>query len=330
MDIHMSKKELTEKENLHLVLEGRTPQWVPSFMDACSFVSSVAIGRKKDPKTGLMVDVFGTEFTSTIDGPMVNHTKQGGFRLKDITKWKEIMPDIDLSAIDWEEDANIVRNKLTKPGQAINYTGAWLWEQMHYMMGFENALASLVEEPEASFELLNALADFYIEAHKYACKYLKPDMIMVQDHVATHKGLLISPKTFRELIKPVEKRVVDAILEIGAYPEIHVDGNIEAIIGDYAEIGFKVIQPFQVFNDINRAKVKYSMTAIGGWDAFGPGNQEDSTEEEIRASVRLAIDTYAPGGRYVFWESGATDAFPETVRIIRDEARIYGHQYYNK
>ena len=91
-----------------------------------------------------------------------------------------------------------------------------------------------------------------------------------------------------------------------------------------------MIQPFQVFNDINRAKVKYSMTAIGGWDAFGPGNQKDSTEEEIRASVRLAIDTYAPGGRYVFWESGATDAFPETVRIIRDEARIYGHQYYNK
>lgn len=40
----------------------------------------------------------------------------------------------------------------------------------------------------------------------------------------------------------------------------------------------------------------YGLIAIGGWDSFGRGNQADSTEEEVRDSVRLAMDTYGPGG----------------------------------
>ncbi|HZK25331.1 MAG TPA: hypothetical protein VFC74_08080 [Oscillospiraceae bacterium] len=91
-----------------------------------------------------------------------------------------------------------------------------------------------------------------------------------------------------------------------------------------------MIQPFQVFNDIEKDKRDYGIVCIGGWDAFGPGNQTDSDEEAVRASVRLALDSYAPTGRYVFWCSGATERNPERVKWLNEEADNYGRTFYQK
>ena len=139
----------------------------------------------------------------------------------------------------------------------------------------------------------------------------------------------MSPATYREIIKPIQKKMYSTIIELGVIPEIHVDGYIEDIIPDIIELGIRAIQPFQVMNDINHYKEKYGLIAFGGWDAFGPGNKEESTEDDIRESVRLAMDTYGPTYRYVFMGSGATARFKRHVSIIADEARTYGRAFYN-
>jgi hypothetical protein len=91
-----------------------------------------------------------------------------------------------------------------------------------------------------------------------------------------------------------------------------------------------MIQPFQIFNDIEGAKKKYGFIACGGWNAVGPGNQSDSTEEEVRQSVRLAMDSYGPTGRYIFWESGATPRYPKILEWLKDERETYGLNFYHK
>ena len=153
---------------------------------------------------------------------------------------------------------------------------------------------------------------------------------MLVNHIASHRGLLMSPETYRNIIKPADKKFISAVRDLGAYAEIHSDGLIEDIIPDFAEMGVQVLQPLQVFNDVNTIKHKYGMTAIGGWDAFGPGNQKDASDDEIRASVRLAMDTYGKGNRYVFWESGLTPVFERHKTILADEARVYGLNYYSQ
>ena len=115
-----------------------------------------------------------------------------------------------------------------------------------------------------------------------------------------------------------------------AYPEIHTDGEFEAILGDYAEMGIKVIQPVQIYNDIEAAKKKYGFVCIGGWDSFGPGNLPDSTEEEVRQSVRTAMDAYGKTNRYAIYFSGCTARNPERMAILADEAEKYGHSFYKK
>jgi len=323
------KKEISERENLELVLAGEKPAWVPSYSDAFSTAGYRSIGRKKDPVTDYNVDVWGVAFTQTIDGPIPVNTATQKFELEDITKWRDHMPDVNLKNIDWEEDARFIMTEQIKEGRMINFSAGMTWEQLHYMMGFEGALLALATEPEATFDFLSAMADFYVEAMRYQFKYLKPDLVMMMDHVATARGLLMSPAQYREIIKPCQKKMYDAMIDLGVpWPEMHVDGYVDEILPDYIEMGIKVIQPFQVFNDVEKWKKEYGIACIGGWDAFGTGNHVDSTEEEIRESVRLAMDTYAPTSKYIFWESGATPRFGN-LPILQDEAQKYGLAFYD-
>jgi len=322
MDI---KKELTIKENMQLVIDGKRPGWIPTLYDDCVIVTPIALDRTIDKKTGHFVDIFGTRYLDAEDGQVPDISQH---RLTDITKWREVMPDVDLGQIDWEEDARLVRAKYVKNDQAVHVHAGFVWEQLHYMMGFEEALTALLTEPEAVHDCLNALADFWIDALRRYCKYLKPDFAVFFEHLATARGLLMSPDTYRTMIKPVQKKMYTAVAELGLIPEIHCDGYIEDIIPDFVEIGIRAIQPFQIMNDINYYKEKYELVVFGGWDAFGPGNQEGSTEEEIRQSVRLAMDSYGSTYRYGFMGSGVAGRFKRHKEIMIDESRVYGHNFY--
>jgi len=321
---------ITEKENLLLIIDGKIPEWLPNYGNAVASGGPVLTGRKRIGESANMVDVFGVEFHTTVDGPIPTNTIDQSFLLEDVTKWRGIMPKLDLDAYDWAGDAQAALSRIDRNEKLTGYMFGGMWEEMHYMMGFENALISLVEEPEATVEFLNAMADFWIDVMQRFCKYFKPDIITTMEHIATHQGLLMSPETYRRIIKPVHMRVYDAIREMGAIPQMHVDGYIEDVMEDYADLGVRMILPFQVFNDINKYKEMYNIVAVGGWDAFGPGNLPDSTEEDTRASVRLAMDTYGPGGRYAFSNSGATPRYPDRLKWIEDEVEKYGKSFYKK
>ncbi len=328
---------INERENMLMVLNGEFPQWVPNFGKSAAFIHSFGCRRVKDATTGYLIDRFGVKFImeqGALAGAMPMNTRTRQFELEDILDWKKIMPKIDLGKVDWKEETE----KTFKGGTSLygttddyhiyNYIAGYLWDQMHYMMGFENALCALIEEPDACKELLNSMADYYIDVMTEQFKYYKPDLVMTMDHVANKDGLLMSAEMYRDIIKPAQKKIFDFVRDQGLMAEMHVDGDVNEIIGDYAEIGIQVIQPFQVFNDIEKAKREHGIICVGGWNAFGPGNAPDATEEDVRASVRKAMDDYAPTGKFAIWFSGASATSPEKMFWLNDEADKYGHTFY--
>ncbi|KPU43157.1 uroporphyrinogen decarboxylase (URO-D) [Oxobacter pfennigii] len=328
---------ISDRENMLLVLDGDQPAWVPNYSREIANIGIPLFRRTKDTVTGYNIDFFGVEFTSTVDGPIPAHTKNLQFRLTDITKWRDIMPKVEYDTINWEEQSHdsydkaaCFYGKLDHKDKVFNLSLGGIWDELHYIMGFEGALLALAEEPAETYNFLMAIADMYIEVLRRQSKYFRPDLVTIMDHISNKKDLMMSPKTYRELIKPAQKKVFEAAIELGCRAQMHVDGYVEPVIPDYAEIGVSVIQPFQVFNDIEKAKRDYGIVCIGGWDAFGPGNQQEADEETVRQSVRLAIDTYGPTGKYVFWCSGATDRNPEQLLWLNDEADKYGHAFYQK
>jgi len=324
----------TERENMMMVLHHEKPEWVPNFGNSAAFLFNYGCDRTLDERDGMYYDKMGVAFVLEGGGFMPHNTKTGTFELTDVTQWESVMPTFDGSAVDWEAETKKMLTSITtlygqeSDDHIYNYIVGYLWDELHYMMGFNNALLALVSEPDATRAFLCAMADYYIACMERQFAIFKPDLAMVMDHVANAPGLMMSPDTYRAVIKPAEKKIYDALHDYGIQTEIHVDGRCMDILPDYKEMGIEAIQPFQVMNDIEGAKKEYGFIAIGGWDSFGPGNMADSTEEEVRQSVRTAMDAYAPTGDYAFWCSGVLDK--RIAGIIADEADIYGHAFYRR
>ena len=65
--------------------------------------------------------------------------------------------------------------------------------------------------------------------------------------MGSQKGLLISPKQWRDLFKPRLKRIIDALKNTSSETAFffHSDGQISEIIPDLIEIGVDILNPIQ-------------------------------------------------------------------------------------
>ena len=73
------------------------------------------------------------------------------------------------------------------------------------------------------------------------------DVAQIADDVAGQHGLLISPRSYRKLLKPLHKELFDFIhARTNAKIFFHSCGAIRAIIPDLIEIGVDIINPVQV------------------------------------------------------------------------------------
>ena len=110
----------------------------------------------------------------------------------------------------------------------------------------------------------------------------------------------------------------------------HADSFCEPIVEDMVEIGIDIWQGALPENDIPKIQklLDGRMTLMGGLDA-SVVDRVDSTEEEIRADVRRACETYAPGGHFIpcitYGLKGTI--FPHVDPIIDDEIQRYNREH---
>jgi uroporphyrinogen-III decarboxylase len=170
-------------------------------------------------------------------------------------------------------------------------------------MGFESALIAMAEEPEAVNDLLTAITDYKIKLIEKFAQYLKPDSFTFFDDIATERGLFISPATYRALIKPHHKRMVDTIKNCGMIPIQHTCGRAEDIIEDMVEIGIDAWNSVQPRNDIAGLLKKYGdkICIEGGYNTNGAPGFETATDAEIEAEVERCIKEYGPYKGYIFF-----------------------------
>jgi len=153
----------------------------------------------------------------------------------------------------------------------------------------------MLVEPEASFELLSAITDYKIKVIKKVAEYYKPDAFTYYDDIATERSLFMSPDTYRQLIKPMHKRIADACWEEGIMPIQHTCGKADQCIDDYVETGAAAWTMVQSPNDIVGILKKYEgeFTLIGGFDMQGPPGMADATEEVVLAENMRMLKEYA-------------------------------------
>jgi uroporphyrinogen-III decarboxylase len=118
-------------------------------------------------------------------------------------------------------------------------------------------------------------------------------------------GSFISSKTYRALYKPFHKRINDWVHQHTAWKTfIHSCGSVMALMKDFIEAGFDILNPVQCSaadmepKDLKR-KFGDRITFWGG----GVDTQRTlpfGTPEQVRAEVRERIQVFGPGGGFVF------------------------------
>ncbi len=144
-------------------------------------------------------------------------------------------------------------------------------------------------------------------------------------------GPFISPQTYRELYQPFHKQLNDWIHQHTPWKTfIHSCGSVAALIPDFIEAGFDILNPVQTSAaEMNprQLKERYGDRLVfwgGGVDTqrtlpFG-------TPEQVRAEVRERIRIFGPGGGFVFQQvhNIMADVPPENIVAMLEAVRTCG------
>lgn len=325
---------LTPAENARLAYEHKQPPVVPFFF---ADMGMVFPGQDLDHYVGPEYgrDAWGVrwKFVPEEGSPMPLPEEDGSYILEDICDWREVVHFPDLDAYDWATNADRdihgkISNSATfdenyerlpegetfvsggKFGIAMVLVGPW--ERLHCLMGFENALISLLTEPEECYEFFSAVADWKIKYYKKIKEYY-PDvqLIIGHDDYGTQTSMFMSMDKWRELLKPNLKKIVDAVHEMGLLYEHHSCGYIEELLPEFVEIGIDSLDPLQPGCNPNLKELKQQyqdrMCFSGGFDNSRVFDRPGVTPEECMQEFNRAVNELAPGGSFIAFPAGMLD-----------------------
>ena len=130
------------------------------------------------------------------------------------------------------------------------------------------------------------------------------DIVGCADDFASQRAPMLAPSLYRQIIKPHQKRLFDAIRRHSqAKIWFHTSGNVYDLIPDLVEMGVDILNPVQVsardMHDRQKLKRQFG-NHIAFWGAIDTQRVLPfGTPDQVRECVRRSIDDLASGGGYV-------------------------------
>ncbi len=185
----------------------------------------------------------------------------------------------------------------------------WLlfpFERAHAMQGLDRFLENMLLEPDFARALLwkieglckTLMGHFLDEAGETL------DIVKIGDDLGAQESLMISPASYRDLLKPVHADLI-AFIKSKTKAKIlfHSDGDIFDLVPDLVEIGVDILNPIQSgagrMSDLALLKKTYGkqLAFCGAIDTqrvlpYG-------SPDEVRAEVRRVMGLLGEGGGYM-------------------------------
>lgn len=183
--------------------------------------------------------------------------------------------------------------------------GGWI-HISQYMRGFAGWFEDLALQPDFATELMERVLDLSL---RMAGHYLDAvgdliDVVAVGDDVGMQRAPMVSPKMYRELIWPLQKRQFRFLREhTKARIFYHTCGSVYALLPDIVDLGVDILNPVQVsaaeMGDTARLKRTFG-DRLSFWGAIDNFQiLPRGTPEEVRAEVRRRVSDLGRDGGYV-------------------------------
>ena len=214
--------------------------------------------------------------------------------------------------------------------------GGVVYEYCWYMRGLERWFIDMIENPAFCGLLLDQTLKFWMNYYSGFMAEVGDivDVVMIGDDLTGQHGPLFSPRFYRRVVKPRQKKLVQHIRSLtSAKIWYHTCGSCIEYIPDLLDNGIDILNPVQTSADgmdPGILKEKYGAQLVfwgGGCDAQHV--LPFASPEEVAQHVRENVEAFKPGGAYVFNNVHNIQAGvpPENVVAMYDAAYEYG--FYN-
>ncbi len=189
-----------------------------------------------------------------------------------------------------------------------------VFEMCWRLRGMEKTLMEIVLNPGLAQEMMRRCTEFSIALSEAACGRFDLDWLWLGDDAGGQQSMLMSPATWREMVKPLLKQNADVGKRHGICVAFHSCGAVRPIISDLIEIGIDVLNPIQCncpgMNPLDLKKeFGRELAFMGGVDTQGV--LPNGTADQVRkATAELLEGMTTDGGGYILAASHTVP--PET------------------
>ena len=284
---------MTTKENTLDVLHWGNPEYVPLCTESIQLVGMIP-GDFDGPLKGGK-DLFGIPWVPGKEGAMV---EPGYHMFEDIADWDKYIKRPDLNQYDFHRFAEMEYGMIDSSQKVRTlFCQNGIFMKLVNSMGFMEGLIALAEDPEACMDMFDYLTDYVIDYMDRAIDAYRPDMVTYFEDIAMASSLFMSLDTYRKVLKPFHKKIVDFVHSKDILFQMHTCGRCEDALDDYVDMGVDAWHSAQMSNDLVEILQKYKgkLVVEGGWDSQGEPSMITADEAIVRAETKRCMETY---GKY--------------------------------
>ena len=232
-----------------------------------------------------------------------------------------------------------VREEAAKLAAADQYAimaTPWLmfpFERAFGLQGMDTFLMNLAMHPDFAEALLRKNLELCKQHLGHFLEAIGEhiDMIKIGDDLGSQDRLMISPRMYRKMLKPLHADLIAYIKErTKAKVFFHTDGDVFDLIEDFIEIGVDVLNPIQTsagkMADLEGLKKQFGQRLVfcGGMDTqhILPHGSTD----EVRTEVKRVISILGEGGGYMLASVHTImhEVPPENILAMVDAVEEFG------
>jgi uroporphyrinogen decarboxylase len=214
---------------------------------------------------------------------------------------RDLLPDLSRRVLDSDAPTKITAHH--RAGKAVAaappHLGGQLLETAYRLRGFERFMLDVLENEALVEYLLDQLTAMLVENAALLAE-AGVDVVLLDDDVASCRGLLLSPAMWRRFFKPRLAKVVRAVRETSpkALVFYHSDGDFTGIVTDLVEVGVDVLNPLQpdcmsavaLRRRLGRARPAF-------WGTVGSARLwDEGRPEAVSRETRARAATLGPAG----------------------------------
>jgi hypothetical protein len=327
---------LTARQNLLETIRGGRPD---RFVNQFGFMTlsladpySATRPIPRFPGDADKTDFWGVTWTFPKNNPgMFPVHDEAHTAVKDICRWRDFVkpPNLDFPEEMWKE----AKAEYKACNRAEQFIGPVLFpgvfEQLHALMGMEEALVAFFDEPEAMHELIDCIVDWKCDHVRLLAEKLGPDAVVHHDDWGSQTSTFLSPQMFETFLLEPYKRMYKSFRESGVELIVHhSDSYAATLVPHMIEMGVDIWQGAMNSNDLPALIKQYGdrisfMAGIDSAEVDKPGWNDGDIRRVVRRACEACGKLYfipclTQGGPISVFE-GVYEAVSEEIDRIGKE-----------